>query len=141
MAQEERIAEKPLLVFDGVCVLCSRILRWVLWADQKKQQIQYATTQSDVGQASLKQHGYDTEIFETVLLIMPDGTLHVKCGVVIEVAKTLGGLWNGLRILSILPTSWCSACYDFVATRRYKWFGKSEYCALLPDKYKDRIIK
>lgn len=133
--------DKPLLVFDGVCVLCSRILRWVLWADYKKQQIQYATTQSDVGQDALRKHGYDTEVFETVLLIMPDGTLHVKCKVVTEVCKILGGGWHLLRVLGILPTIWCSACYDFVATRRYKWFGKSEYCELLPAKYRDRIIQ
>ena len=132
---------QPVLVFDGVCVLCSRILRWVLWADQKKQLIQYATAQSETGQSALKKHGYDPEIFETVMLIMPDGTLHVKLDVAIEVAKILGGAWHTVRILKILPKGWRDAIYDFVATRRYQWFGKSDYCALLPEKYSDRIIK
>lgn len=132
---------KPLLVFDGVCVLCSRILRWVLWADRKAQKICYATTQSDIGQEMLKKHDYDTEHFETVLLIMPDGTLHVKSGCVIEVCKILGGFWLLFLPFVILPKSWRDWLYSFVADRRYKWFGKSEYCGLLPEQYRNRIIQ
>jgi predicted DCC family thiol-disulfide oxidoreductase YuxK len=133
--------QKPLLVFDGVCVLCSRILRWVLWADYRKQQINYATAQSGTGQDALKKHGYNTEKFETVLLIMPDGWVFDKSDVPIEVAKILGGFWHAVRVFKILPKSWRDGLYDFVAQRRYRWFGKCDYCAMLPEKYRDRIIR
>lgn len=133
--------EKPLLVFDGVCVLCSRILRPIMWADLKKQKLSFATAQSDIGQKYLKEHDYDTEDFETVLLIMPDGRLYTKSDTVILIAGILGGLWHILRALKILPKSWRDALYDFVAQRRYKWFGKSDYCERIPPKYLERIIK
>lgn len=133
--------DKPLLVFDGVCVLCSRILRPILWADQNKKRLNYATTQSDVGQKYLKEFGYDTETFHTVLLIMPDGTHYIKSDTIAEIARIMGGPWHLLRVLKIFPKSWRNALYDFVAKRRYKWFGKSDYCERIPQKYSDRITK
>ena len=135
------VFEKPLIVFDGVCVLCSRLLRFVLWADRKRKVFQFATTQSEIGQKILSQNGYDTENFETVLFITPEGNIHSKMDCVIEVSKSLGGFWHFWRILKILPKSWRNGLYDFVATRRYKWFGKSEYCQRIPPKYLERIIQ
>lgn len=133
--------EKPLLVFDGVCVLCARILRPILWADHDKEHLSYATTQSDVGQEYLRKFGYDTENFHTVLLIMPDGSYFIKSDTIAEIAKIIGGPWHLLRVLKILPKSWRDALYDFVAQRRYKWFGKTDYCERIPQKYQDRIIR
>lgn len=124
-----------------MCVLCSRLLRMVLFADRKKHQFNFATAQSDIGQEQLKKHGYQAEEFETVLLVTPQGELFTKMDVVTEVSKNLGGLWHILRVFKILPKRWRDGLYDFVATRRYKWFGKSDYCQLIPSKYSDRIIK
>lgn len=132
---------KPLLVFDGVCVLCSRILCLVMWADRKAQRLQYATAQSDLGQKMLSQYSYDLDEYETILLISADGDLSVKSDSVIEIAKILGGAWHLLRLLKILPKSWRDKLYDFVAKRRYHWFGKSDYCERIPEKYLNRIIR
>lgn len=137
----EHSLDKPIIIFDGVCVLCSRLLRLVLFADRKKQQFIFATAQSDIGKEQLQKHGYQTDEFETVLLITPGESLFTKMDVVFEVSKHLGGLWHILRIFKIFPKSWRNGLYDFVANRRYKWFGKSDYCQLIPPHYSDRIIK
>jgi predicted DCC family thiol-disulfide oxidoreductase YuxK len=133
--------DKPILIFDGVCVLCSRLLRLVLWADQEEQELQFATAQSEIGQRALKELNLNAENFETVLLIYPNSDVHSKMDVVIEIGKILGGIWKALYILKILPRKTRNKLYDFIAARRYKWFGKSEYCTLIPEKYKDRIIR
>ena len=132
---------KPVIIFDGVCVLCSRLLKLVLFADRNTQKFNFATAQSDYGQVQLKERGYSTDTFETVLLVTPENKLFTKIDVVIEVSKSLGGFWHILRVLKILPKSWRNSLYDFIATRRYKWFGKSDYCQLIPKHYSDRIIK
>lgn len=132
---------KPVLIFDGVCVLCSRLLRLVLWADREEQDIQFATAQSELGQRALKELELDTENFSTVLLIYPNSNIYTKMDVVIEVGKILGGLWKTLYIFKILPQKIRNKLYDFIAKRRYQWFGKGEYCKLIPQKYKDRIIQ
>lgn len=132
---------KPILVFDGVCVLCSRLLRLVLWADRDEQDIQFVTAQSDIGQRALAELELDTENFKTVLLIYPNSDVYTKMDVVIEVGKILGGFWKALYIFKILPQKMRNTLYDFIAERRYQWFGKSEYCTLIPDKYKSRIIQ
>lgn len=133
--------DKPILVFDGVCVLCSRLLRLVLWADREEQDIQFATAQSEIGQRALSELKLDIENFKTVLLIYPNSDVYTKMDVVIEVGKTLGGFWRVLYVFKILPQKTRNKLYDFIAARRYKWFGKSDYCALIPAKYKDRIIQ
>lgn len=133
--------KKPVIIFDGVCVLCSRLLRVLLWADQETKYFQFATTQSDLGQKILLKYNYDRINYETVLLIKEDGTKFEKLECVIEVSKIMGGAWSLLLITLVLPKSWRNKLYDFVASRRYKWFGKSDYCALLPSKYNNRIIQ
>jgi len=132
---------KPIIIFDGVCVLCSFLMKFVLWADSKTQRLQYATAQSAIGQAELVKYDIDKEDFETVLLVLPNGSSAIKMNVVIEVGRILGGFWKTLYIFKILPQSVRNGLYDFIASRRYKWFGKSEYCERIPDKYKDRIIQ
>jgi len=129
------------LVFDGVCVLCSRLLRLVLWADRDEQDIQFATAQSEIGQRALTELGLDTENFKTVLLIYPNSDVYTKMDVVIEVGKILGGIWKALYVFKIIPQKTRNKLYDFIAERRYKWFGKSKYCTLIPEKYKNRIIQ
>ncbi len=133
--------ERPVLIFDGICVLCSYLVRFVLWADAKKQYLDLATAQSEIGQTELSKRHLNSEDFDTVLLIFPNGSDAIKMDCVIEVGKILGGVWKLLYIFKIMPRKMRNALYDFVAQRRYKWFGKTPYCALIPEKYKDRIIQ
>lgn len=135
------IQDKPLLVFDGVCNLCAHAIKPILWADQKHQKLFYATAQSDIGQEILAKYNYRLREYETVLLITPEGQLFEKSDVVLQVAKRLGGVWHLLRVFAIVPKSWRDRLYDYVAQRRYRWFGKSDYCERLPPKYLHRIIR
>ncbi len=112
-----------------------------MWADRKAERLQYATVQSDLGQEMLVKYNYNIHEYETILLISQDGDLSVKSDSVIEIAKTLGGVWHLLCILKILPKSWRDGLYDFIAIRRYRWFGKSDYCQRIPEKYLNRIIR
>ncbi|HPF77772.1 MAG TPA: DCC1-like thiol-disulfide oxidoreductase family protein [Alphaproteobacteria bacterium] len=132
---------RPLLVFDGVCVLCSGVLRLIMRADDKHHKLDYATAQSDLGQQKLAEYDYDLNEYETVLFITPNGEVFEKSDCVFQVCRTLGGIWKGLLIFKILPKSWRDGLYDFVAKRRYHWFGKSDYCERIPEKYLQRIIR
>ena len=68
--------DKGLIVFDGVCVLCTRSAQFVLKRDAAFA-FRLATAQSPLGQALFRHYGLDTETFETNLVLI-DGRAYAK---------------------------------------------------------------
>lgn len=128
----------PILIFDGICVLCFggavKLMRW-----DRKNMLRYATAQSRLGQALLRHYGCDTENFNTVLLVSR-GKGFIKSDVYIEIACLLGGLWSLLTVVRWIPRSLRDRIYDFKAKNRYKWFGKTDYCSLLQPEQRQKFI-
>ena len=54
------MTDAPVLVFDGVCVLCSRWVQFILRHDRDAR-IRLAPMQSAVGRALLTEHGLDPD--------------------------------------------------------------------------------
>jgi predicted DCC family thiol-disulfide oxidoreductase YuxK len=42
----------------------------------------------------------------------------------------LGWPWRALGVLLVLPRPLRDAAYDFVARRRYRWYGRRESCRM-----------
>ena len=128
--------DKALMIIDGHCVLCTggaaRMMKW-----DRQNKFRYLPAQSPLGLAILKH--YDIDWDETYLLL-DNGTPNIKSGGYIRIAEILGGAWSLARIFKIIPETMRDRLYDFIASNRYKWFGTTEYCSLLPGKYKDRIL-
>ena len=128
----------PVMVFDGVCVLCSggaaKLIGW-----DKAGVFRFATAQSKLGQALLTHYGCDTVNFNTVLVVS-DGQGFFKSDAYFETARLLGGAWHLTRIFAIVPRFIRDAIYDWKARNRYNWFGKSAYCDLIPQALRDRFL-
>src|SRR5438045_794223 len=75
---------RGLIIYDGVCVLCSRTMRAIAEHDRTGH-YQFASAQSPLGQALYKHYGLDPKIFETVLLI-DQGCAYGKLDTVAELA-------------------------------------------------------
>ena len=128
----------PLLIFDGECVLCSgSVGKLLLW--DKRKIFRYATAQSKLGQALLMHYKCNTENFNTVLLVS-EGKAYTKSDAYIEVAHLLGGWWSLLAPARFIPQRFRNWLYDIKARNRYKWFGKTDYCALLPKDMGTKLI-
>ncbi|GAB2221050.1 hypothetical protein Droror1_Dr00012213 [Drosera rotundifolia] len=54
-------------------------------------------------------------------------------GVTLWVLSYLSFPYSALSYLSIVPAPLRDAVYDFVAKRRYDWFGKEEDCIVLQE--------
>ena len=85
--------DKALLVFDGVCVLCSGFARFILARDRSFA-FRLTTAQSPLGQALYRHYGLDTEMFETNL-VLAGGHAYGKLDTVVIAGKHLGGVWRG----------------------------------------------
>ena len=119
---------KILVLFDGMCILCSGIIRFILKADRKKKFL-FQTLQSTA----------DNNAGESVMV--DDGTrLYTHFDAVMKIGKELGGVYRLIGIACILPRSWRLSLYQFVARNRYRWFGVRQSCFLPTAEERARFI-
>jgi predicted DCC family thiol-disulfide oxidoreductase YuxK len=121
---------QPLLVFDGVCNLCSGFVRFVLRRDRAGR-FRFAAAQSPLGQALYRHYGLDAREFATNLLIA-DGRLHARMASFAAVMARLPWPWRALAVAGLLPRPLGDRLYDLVARNRYRWFGRTDQC-MVPD--------
>jgi predicted DCC family thiol-disulfide oxidoreductase YuxK len=131
--------DKALVVFDGVCVLCSGFARFILKRDRAFA-FRLTTAQSPLGQALYRHYGLDTSEFETNLVIA-DGRAYAKLDSVAAVGERLGGPWRALALLRLLPRWFADWLYDRVALNRYGLFGRTESCMIPPPAWRERFIE
>ncbi len=122
-ANSETIPD-ALILFDGVCNLCSSSVRFIIRRD-----LQFATLQSVAGQRLAQRYGIAG--LESVVLIQ-QGKVYQQSSAALRIARQLNGLWPLLYVLIVIPRPVRDAVYDFIGQRRYRWFGKTEAC-WLPD--------
>lgn len=128
---------QPLFVFDGVCVLCSTGAS-VLMRHDRMGRVEFASAQSELGRAIYDKLG--KPIDESYVLIDGEGW-HTKSDGYFQLAKILGGWWRLAGVFRLIPRAFRDWLYDRVAANRYRWFGKAEYCALLTDEQRARLIE
>lgn len=124
----------PIVVFDGVCVLCSASIQFILRHDRATA-FRFLTAQSGLGQALYRHYGLPAENFDTVLVI-DQGRLHTKLDAAAAVLRRLPMPWPLLSFVRWLP----NILYDLVATRRYRWFGRNESCLMPSPELRGRFL-
>ena len=130
--------DKALIVFDGVCVLCSGLARFVLKRDRDFV-FRLTTAQSPVGQALFRHYGLDTETLATNLVLI-DGTPYGKLDTVAAVGSRLGGGWRLLSMLRLIPRPVGDWLYDGIARNRYRLFGRYSRCPVTEPRWRERFI-
>ena len=116
---------RPVLLFDGECGLCHRVVRLLLRLDQRGV-LRFAPLQGPAGQACLRAHGLPTEDFST-LVFVPDRLqgatkLLLRTDGVIAALRAVGR--PGLAAwLAVVPRGLRDAGYKFVARVRHRIFG------------------
>ena len=131
--------DKGLIVFDGVCVLCTGSAQFVLKRDADYA-FRLAMAQSPLGQALFRHYGLDTETFETNLVLI-DGRGYAKLDSVTEVCRRLGGTARLLTVLRLLPRPLADWLYDRIALNRYTLFGRTDRCMIPPPEWRARFIE
>lgn len=131
--------DKGLIVFDGVCALCTGSARFVLKRDPAFR-FRLATAQSPLGQALFRHYGLNAETFETNLVLI-DGRAYAKLDSVAEVCQRLSGFWALLSALRLLPRSLGDWLYDRIALNRYTLFGRTDRCMIPQRQWRARFLE
>lgn len=130
---------KPIIVFDGVCVLCTGFARFVVARDPEAR-FRLTAAQSATGQALFRHYGLDPVAFETNLLI-ESGRAYAKLDTVRRILPKLGGLWPAAGLVTFLPGPIADALYSGIACNRYRLFGRTEVCMVPPPDWRERVIE
>ena len=130
--------DKPILLFDGSCNLCSRGVQFFLKRD-KKRIIYYASLQSNLGQSLLEKFNLPLTKFDSLVFVIGQQYWQ-KTDAVIKASSLIGGRYHLLLFCKIIPGFLRDFCYSIVAENRYRWFGKSETCFLPEEKYKQQFL-
>lgn len=128
----------PLIVYDDVCVLCSRFVRWVVRHDPAGV-FRFTSVQGPLGEGLYRSLGLNPDRLETILLI-EDGAVFMKSAAVANVARRLGGVARGAGLLRLLPDALGDGAYDLVARNRYRLFGRRDVCWTPPPHIAERIL-
>ncbi|CAN5205047.1 thiol-disulfide oxidoreductase DCC family protein [soil metagenome] len=116
----------PVILFDGVCNLCNAMVKFVIKRD-KKGNIKFAPLQSEVA-GELTDPNFIKEMDSFVFI--EHGLPYTKSAGALRVCKYLRAPWPILYFFIIIPAFIRDGVYNFVAARRYNWFGRKNECMI-----------
>ncbi len=129
----------PVIVMDGTCVLCTRGIGWLLRFDTSRK-FRVAPIQTATGRALYIHYGFNPETYDTFMVIA-NGQAHVRTDGYIECCRLLGGPWKIFMIAKLIPRSLRDIVYYWLDRNRLKWFGRTEYCKLIPPDKRPQILE
>ncbi len=131
--------DAPIILFDGVCNLCNGFVQFIAPRDDDER-FHFASLQSPAGKKLLEHHGLPTDELESVVLIEGDRA-YVKSGAILRTAYHLGLPYRLAWPLRVFPARLRNWCYDFVGTRRYRWFGQKDQCMMPTGNLQERFLE
>jgi predicted DCC family thiol-disulfide oxidoreductase YuxK len=131
-------ADRPVIVFDGVCPLCSANARFILRHDRRRH-FRLASMQSEAGAALYRRFGIDPADPETLILVEGDRARR-DSDAVLAIWSGLGWPWRAAAAARIIPAALRDPLYRWVARNRYRWFGRRQTCWLPGPEFADRFL-
>ena len=116
-------AGHAIICFDGVCLLCSAFIHFVIDHDPAERFL-FCPLQSEVGQNYVSGWGLKNDI-STIVVIDEDGA-HVRSRAALRVLRHLGRPWSFLYCFTCVPAPITDVGYRTVAALRYHLFGKED---------------
>ncbi len=126
-----------IIVFDGVCNFCNRIVQIIIRHDPSAQ-IHFAAQQSEAGEKLLSDYKISTSASSVIFI--KDRLLYEKSDAVIEIAKLLTGWPSLFKYTIIVPRFLRNAIYKFIAANRYAIFGKQDQCMAPKEEDRGRFL-
>ena len=121
-----RTLTKEIIIYDGLCVLCNNIIRWVIKRDENDLFL-FSNLESEF----IKEKFPDLKKNNSVAVIQIDGKIIYKSNAVRHILNRLKKFLFFRIILNICPLFLSNFFYDIVAKTRYILFGKYQSCPII----------
>ena len=126
-----------VILYDGECGLCDRLVQWVLQRDEKGH-FHFAPLQSPWAQEALRRHGLRTTDFDTMVLL-DNERVFLRSSAALRVLKSLPG-WGWAYGFIVVPRGLRDLIYGWIARRRKRWFPVPSECGLPKPGWRQRFI-
>jgi predicted DCC family thiol-disulfide oxidoreductase YuxK len=130
--------DDDVILYDGVCVFCSRWIRFVAARDGD-QRFRFTAIQSGYGTRLAQAFGIDPADPDTNAVVH-GGIAHFKSDAALTVLSNLPG-WRWTGVLRSVPKRLRDAVYNLVARNRSRIFGKYEECFIPDSAFRARMIE
>jgi predicted DCC family thiol-disulfide oxidoreductase YuxK len=130
--------DDDVILYDGVCVFCSRWIRFIAARD-KARRFRFTAIQSPYGTRLAQAFGINPQEPDTNAVIH-GGIAFFKSDAALTVLSSLPG-WSWVRVLRFFPKPLRDAVYNLVARNRYRIFGKYEECFVPDAEFRDRVME
>ena len=134
----------PIILYDGVCGLCNRLVQFLLKHD-KRSRLRFASLQSDFAARVLLRHGIDPKDLDTLHVIenyeQPGERVLQRSDAILRAGRELGGFWSAsATAANVIPRALRDLVYRVVARNRYRVFGKYDTCMLPEPNQRSRFL-
>jgi predicted DCC family thiol-disulfide oxidoreductase YuxK len=132
-----------LVLYDGVCGLCNRLLQFLL-AHDRRAVFTFTPLQSATGRSTVERFGGNPDELTSFYVLANYRTNHARLfsrgRAALFVAGELGWPWKAAVLMGAVPTPILDRLYDVVARNRYRLFGRFEQCLAPRPEFKRRFI-
>ena len=129
--------KRPVILFDGVCVLCNSAVDFMLQWDVEGE-FRLSALQSTAGQRLLLRCGRKADDISSIVLVEKDKH-YIKSESVLRIASKLSNPLPFLAIFGLpVPLFVRDRVYELVADNRYSILGKKDSCRMMPKDPKER---
>ena len=127
-----------IIFFDGVCNLCNFWVKYVVRNDPDGV-FYFSSLQSEFATNFLMENNIKSDL-ETIIFFTEKRFLKESDAVLAILFKI--GRFNRLlsRVIKLLPLKLRDGLYNFVSRKRYRLFGKKEYCMIPNESIKKRFL-
>jgi predicted DCC family thiol-disulfide oxidoreductase YuxK len=123
----------PVLLYDGVCGFCSRVVQFVLRVERRNT-LRFAALQGRYGQEMVAQNrvlqGVDSMAWVEPGTPASRAAVFVRSEAVLRLLAYLGMPWSLGLIGRLLPVGMRDRAYDWVARRRLRLVRGAPACSL-----------
>ena len=136
------VKHQSVLLFDGECGLCTRIVQLVLRADRKGT-LCFASLQGDFARKIIARHAELRAVDSMALLdatAAGDYHVSVRSEAALRLARYLGFPWSLFGLARLIPRPIRDRGYDWIARRRHRWFGPALTCQLPTPEQQKRMV-
>ena len=132
--------DKKIILFDGICNLCNSSVQYVIKQDTKDV-FRFVALESALGQKILRHIGISDKYIDSIVVYQPGIAYYYKSAALIEITKSLQGIFHYGLLFKILPISLRDIVYDYIAKNRYRWYGKKESCMIPTPELKTKFLQ
>jgi predicted DCC family thiol-disulfide oxidoreductase YuxK len=133
-----RWPDDDVILYDGVCVFCSRWIRFVARRDVDRR-FRFTAIQSGYGTRLAQAFGINPKAPDTNAVVH-GGEVFFKSDAALTVLGQLPG-WGWVRALRLVPKPLRDGVYSLVAKNRYRIFGKYEECFVPDAGWRARVME